>query len=32
MRVNSNRAYKMIKRINMPNFIKIPPEDIFGGM
>lgn len=31
-RVNSNRAYKIIEKINVPNSIEIPLEGFSGGI
>lgn len=31
IRVNSNRAIKIIKKFSMPNFLEIPPIGFSGG-
>lgn len=31
-RVSANRAHKILERINMPNFIEVPPKGLSGGM
>lgn len=31
-RVNSNRAHKIIERINLPNFVEILPKGFSGGI